>query len=35
MSEDARKSAEMVQGTLDMLIMRTLITGRAHNRARH
>jgi PadR family transcriptional regulator PadR len=30
MSEDARKSAEMVQGTLDMLIMRTLITGPAH-----
>ena len=30
MVEDPQSSGEMVQGTLDMLILRTLITGPAH-----
>jgi PadR family transcriptional regulator, regulatory protein PadR len=30
MMSDKQKNSEMVQGTLDMLILRTLITGAAH-----
>lgn len=30
MSEESRSGAEMLKGTLDMMILRTLITGDAH-----